>query len=132
MKKYRVREKSLMWHLLRAKKPLQIIGMSIAFLLIFTAMSATAADDLQTYELQRGQAQSEEDVKPAEKVAVNGDMTPETAAEWTSLGEFKLTAYCPCTLPPFSHGEGGSPRFIICRGACGSPAPRRLMPERRK
>lgn len=97
MKKYRVREKSLMWHLLRAKKPLQIIGMSIAFLLIFTAMSATAADDLQTYELQRGQAQSEEDVKPAEKVAVNGDMTPETAAEWTSLGEFKLTAYCPCS-----------------------------------
>lgn len=98
MKMYRVREKSLMWHLLRAKKPLQIIGMSIAFLLIFTAMSAAAADDLQTYELQRGQVQSEEDVKPAGKVAVNGDLTPETAVEeWTSLGEFKLTAYCPCS-----------------------------------
>lgn len=98
MKKYRVREKSLMWHLLRAKKPLQIIGMSIAFLLIFTAMSAAAADDLQVYELQHDNAQSEEDVKQAEKVAVNGDLTPETAAEeeWTSLGEFKITAYCPC------------------------------------
>ena len=79
MKKYRVREKSLLWHLLRAKKPLQIIGMSIAFLLIFTAMSAAAADDLQTYELQRGQAQSEEDVKLAEKVAENGTQKPETA-----------------------------------------------------
>lgn len=94
--KYRIREKSLMWHLLKAKKPLQNIGMSIAFLLIFTAMSAAAADDLQTYEMQHGQAQVEEDVKTAEKVAENGDLTPETAAEWTSLGEFKITAYCSC------------------------------------
>lgn len=94
--KYRIREKSLMWHLLRVKKPLQVIGMTIAFLLIFTAMSAAAADDLQVYEMQHGQAQVEEDVKVAEKVAENGDLTPETAAEWTSLGEFKITAYCSC------------------------------------
>lgn len=100
-RKYRIREKSLMWHLMRVKKPLQIIGMTIAFLLIFTAMSAAAADDLQVYEMQHGQAQVKEDVKTAEKVAENGDLTAETAVEeeWTSLGEFKITYYCKENYP---------------------------------
>lgn len=93
-KKYRVREGSLAWHILRAKKPLQIIGMSIAVLAIFAGMSAAAADDLETYKLAYANAQIEEDVKEAEKVAESGTQKPETA--WTSLGEFKITAYCPC------------------------------------
>lgn len=95
-KKYRVREGSLAWHVLKAKKPLQIIGMSIAILAIFAGMSAAAADDLETYKLAYANAQIEEDVKSAEKAAETGDFEPETADEWTSLGEFKITAYCPC------------------------------------
>ena len=94
MKKYRVREKSLAWYVLKFKKPLQIIGMSIALLAIFAGMSAAAADDLEAYKLAYANAPIEEDVKPAEKVAETGTQKPETA--WISLGEFKLTAYCPC------------------------------------
>lgn len=96
MKKYRVREKSLAWHIVRAKKPLQIIGMSIAILAIFAGMSAAAADELETYKLAYANAQIEEDVKPAEKAAETGTQKPKTVSEWTSIGEFKLTAYCPC------------------------------------
>ena len=96
MKKYRIREKSIAWHIIRAKKPLQIIGMSIAILAMFTAFSAAAADDLEVYKLSYADAQIEEDVKPVEKAAETGTQKPETASEWTSLGEFKITAYCPC------------------------------------
>lgn len=96
MKKYRVREKSLAWHIVRAKKPLQIIGMSIAILAIFAGMSAAAADDLEAYKLAYANAPIEEDVKPTEKVAETGAQRPETADEWTSLGEFRITAYCSC------------------------------------
>ena len=96
MKKYRVREKSLAWYVLKFSKPLQIIGMSIALLAIFAGMSAAAADDLESYELAYANVQIEEDVKPTEKVAETGAQRPETADEWTSLGEFRITAYCPC------------------------------------
>ena len=95
-KKYRVREGSIAWHILKAKKPLQIIGMSIAILAIFAGMSAAAADDLETYKLAYADAQIEEDVNEAEKVAESGTQKLETASKWESIGEFKLTAYCPC------------------------------------
>lgn len=95
-KKYRVREGSLAWYVLKFSKPLQIIGMSIAILAIFAGMSAAAADDLKEYETAYASTQIEEDVKPAEKAAETGTQKPETASEWTSIGEFKLTAYCPC------------------------------------
>lgn len=32
----------------------------------------------------------------AEKIAVRATQQPETASKWESIGEFKLTAYCPC------------------------------------
>lgn len=78
MKKYRIREGSIAWHILRAKKPLQILGMTAAILLVFTAMSAAAADDMQNYELMHVNAQIEEDVKTAEKAAETGDKKPKT------------------------------------------------------
>ena len=51
MKRYRVREKSLAWHIVRAKKPLRIIGILLAILVMFMALSVTAADDYETYTL---------------------------------------------------------------------------------
>lgn len=78
MKKYRIREKSIAWHIIRAKKSLQIIGMSIAILAMFTAFSAAAADDLEIYKLAYADAQSEEDAKTVEKVAETDDFEPET------------------------------------------------------
>lgn len=77
-KKYKVREGSIAWHIIQAKKPLQIIGMSAAILAMFTAFSAAAADDLEVYKLAYADAQIEEDVKPAEKVAETGDFEPKT------------------------------------------------------
>lgn len=96
MKKIRVREGSIAWHMLKAKRPLQILGMVAAILAVFVALSAAAADDLKECETAYASTQVEEDVKPAEKVAETGTQKPETAYEWTSIGEFRITAYCPC------------------------------------
>ena len=96
MKKYKVREGSIAWYVLKFSKPLQIIGMTIAILAIFAGMSAAAADDLENYRLAHTNAQIAEDVNPVGKVAETGTQKPETADEWTSIGEFKITAYCPC------------------------------------
>ena len=51
MKCYRVREKSRAWHVLKLRKPLRIIGILLAILVMFMALSVTAADDYETYTL---------------------------------------------------------------------------------
>lgn len=97
MKRYRIRENSIAWHIMKAKRPLQVLGMTAAILTVFVAMSAAAADDLKESEIAYATTQNEEDVKEAEKVAVTGTQKLETASEWTNLGEFKITAYCSCS-----------------------------------
>ena len=51
MKRYRVREKSLAWYALKYRKPLRVIGILLAVLVMFMALSVTAADDYETYRL---------------------------------------------------------------------------------
>lgn len=103
MKKYKIREGSLAWHIQRAKKPLQVLGMTAAVLVVFAGMSAAAADDLSEAKIRELNAAKgvefdafDEITNEAEKVAENGTEKLETASEWESIGEFKLTAYCPC------------------------------------
>lgn len=103
MKKIRVREGSLAWHIMKAKRPLQVLGMVVAILAVFAGMSAAAADDLveaRNRELNAAKGVEfdafDEITNEAEKVAENGTEKLETASEWESIGEFKLTAYCPC------------------------------------
>lgn len=94
MKKYKVREKSIAWY---AKELIQVLGMAAAIIGILILYSATAADDLKEHEIAYATEQTGESIKEAEKVAETGDLTPETtAAEWISLGDFEITAYCPC------------------------------------
>lgn len=103
MKHYKVKEGSIAWYVLKEKKPLQVLGMVVAILAVFAGMSAAAADDLSEAKIRELNAAKgvefdafDEITNEAEKVAENGTEKLETASEWESIGEFKLTAYCPC------------------------------------
>lgn len=93
MKKYKVREKSIAWY---AKELIQlqgIVAMIIGFLIVFLA---AAADDLKECEMAYAAIQTDDYVKEDTKVAETGAQKPEMTSEWISLGEFEITAYCPC------------------------------------
>lgn len=94
MKKYKVREKSIAWY---AKELIQVLGMAAAIIGILILYSATAADDLKEHEIAYATEHNEQSLNEEKQVAETGDLTPETtAAEWISLGDFEITAYCPC------------------------------------
>ena len=46
MKHYKVKDGSIAWYVLKAKRLLQVLGMVVAILAVFAGMSAAAADDL--------------------------------------------------------------------------------------
>lgn len=103
MKHYKVKDGSIAWYVLKAKRPLQIFGMAAAILAVFTVLSVAAADDIaearnREFNAVRGVEFDtfEEFTDEAEKIAVRATQKPETASEWESIGEFKLTAYCSC------------------------------------
>lgn len=103
MKHYKVKDGSIAWYVLKAKRPLQVLGMVVAILAVFAGMSAAAADDLveaRNRELNAAKGVEfdafDKFTDEAEKIAVRATQQPETASKWESIGEFKLTAYCPC------------------------------------
>lgn len=99
MKKYRIREGSIAWHILRAKKPLQILGMTAAILLVFTAMSAAAADDMAEYKAAHEPVTEEITAAEEEPVPSVAEVCEEVNTELISLGEYKITYYCKENYP---------------------------------
>ena len=99
MKKYRIRKGSAIDCAIRAAKPLGVLLVAGLFL---AAYSWAAADEIQT---RQAQADEYEQVKEAYIAAEelesyqeneNDAETAEADTKWTSLGTFKVTAYCPC------------------------------------
>lgn len=76
-KKYKIREKSIAWYVIKAKEPLQLIAMIGLIMLLFTVISAISTKPVVSADAEN---------LPKEKAV----------SQWVSLGEFELTAYCPC------------------------------------
>ncbi len=114
MKNYRIRKGSVADYAVKAAKPLGVLVVAGALL---AAYSWAAADELQTYTMQ---AEEYEQVKTeyieAEELASyeqvgelletveNDDLSAEIGEysanngdKWENLGEFRVTAYCPCS-----------------------------------
>lgn len=87
MKKYRKTGGGILGAIDRLKKPL---GGILAVIAILTLFGFAGQDDLNEAKKKAEMATPEKEViEPAETVE-------EPVEEWTSLGEFKVTAYCSC------------------------------------
>ena len=94
MKKYRIRQGSIAWYAMKAKRPLQLLGMVAVILAMFTVFSAAAADDMAEYKTAHAPAETAVETAFAEVCEeVN------TEPELISLGEFKITYYCKENYP---------------------------------
>ena len=115
MKSYRIRKGSAADYAIKAAKPL---GVLVVAGMLLAAYSWAAADELQTYtaqaeEYEQAKAEyitseelasyqeDENDTKmEASDFSIYSQYSFDIAAdepEWTCLGMFKITAYCPCT-----------------------------------
>ena len=88
----KIREGSIAWHVVKAKRPLQILGMVTAMLAAFTAFSSAAADDMAEYKVAHAEPVAE---ITFEEVCEEVNTEPELI----SLGEFKITYYCTEDYP---------------------------------
>lgn len=95
MKKYRIREGSLAWYVQKMKRPIQVLGMVAAILMIFTAFSAAAADDMAEYKTVHEPAEEPVVEISSEEVCEEVNTEPELI----SLGEYKITYYCKENYP---------------------------------
>lgn len=97
MKKYKIRKGSLAWYVQKMKRPLQVLGMVTAILLIFTAFSAAAADDMAEYKTVHEPAEQSTMGQPISPTVVCEELN--TEPELISLGEYKITYYCKENYP---------------------------------
>ena len=115
MKSYRIRKGSAADYAIKAAKPL---GVLVVAGMLLAAYSWAAADELQTYTAQAEEyeqakteyiaseelascQEDENDTKMEDSdFSIQSQESFGTVAdepEWTCLGMFKITAYCPCT-----------------------------------
>lgn len=85
MKKYRKTGGGILGAIDKVKKPL---GGILAVIAILTLFGFAGQDDFNEAKKKAEMATPEEVIEPVEAV--------EPIEEWTSLGEFKITAYCSC------------------------------------
>ena len=109
MKKYRIRRNSIADYAIRAAKPLGCLAVAA---LILAAYSLACADD---YEMHKRMEASYQQVsepletlesEPIEKKTSEPEQVSQVVssekeatikqANWVSLGNFEITAYCPC------------------------------------
>ena len=117
-KKYKKTGGGLLGIIDKAVKPL---GVLLVAALLLAAYSWAAADELQTRQLQEASAtetkaeyiQAEELAEAEETAEINRMVNSETEIaseeepqEWISLGEFEITAYCPCKTCCGSYADG--------------------------
>ena len=117
-KKYKKTGGGLLGIINKTAKPL---GVLLVAALLLAAYSWAAADELQTRQLQATSAeeikteyiQTEELAEAEETAEINRmvNSKTETASEeepqeWISLGEFEITAYCPCKTCCGSYADG--------------------------
>lgn len=98
-KKYQIRQGSIAWYLKKSKRPLQMLGMVAAILVVFTAFSAASADDMAEYKVAHAPAEEitvvEDEPVPCADVCEEVNTEPELI----SLGEYKITYYCKENYP---------------------------------
>lgn len=117
-KKYKKTGGGLLGIIDKTVKPL---GVLLVAALLLAAYSWAAADELQTRQLQEASAtetkaeyiQAEELAEAEETAEINRMVNSETETaseeepqEWISLGEFEITAYCPCKTCCGSYADG--------------------------
>ena len=117
-KKYKKTGGGLLGIIDKTAKPL---GVLLVAALLLAAYSWAAADELQTRQLQEASAtetkteyiQTEELAEAEETAEINRMVNSETETasmeepqEWISLGEFEITAYCPCKTCCGSYADG--------------------------
>ena len=117
-KKYKKTGGGLLGIIDKTVKPL---GVLLVAALLLAAYSWAAADELQTRQLQATSAtetkteyiQTEELAEAEETAEINRMVNSETETaseeeprEWISLGEFEITAYCPCKTCCGSYADG--------------------------
>ena len=117
-KKYKKTGGGLLGIIDKTVKPL---GVLLVAALLLAAYSWAAADELQTRQLQEASAtetkteyiQTEELAEAEETAEINRMVNSETETvseeepqEWISLGEFEVTAYCPCETCCGSYADG--------------------------
>ena len=105
MKKYRIRRNSIADYAIRAAKPLGCLAVAA---LILAAYSLACADDYEMHKRMEASYEQvsetlesepiEEEESEPEKInqLVNSEKTIKQTS-WESLGNFEITAYCPCT-----------------------------------
>lgn len=93
MRKIRVRKGSIAYY---AKEFIQLLGILMVIIGFLIVFSAAAADDLKEYEMAYATAETDKYINKDAKVAETSGQKPEMTSEWTSLGEFEITAYCSC------------------------------------
>ena len=107
MKKYRIRRNSIADYAIRAAKPLGCLAVAA---LILAAYSLACADDYEMHKRMEASYQQvseplesepiEEEASEPEQINQLVNSEKETTikqASWESLGNFEITAYCPCT-----------------------------------
>ena len=110
MKKYRIRRNSIADYAIRAAKPLGCLAVAA---LILAAYSLACADDYEMHKRMEASYEQvseplealesepiEEEESEPEQVNQLVNSEKETTikqANWESLGDFEITAYCPCT-----------------------------------
>lgn len=85
MKRYRKTGGGILGAIDKVKKPL---GGILAVIAILTLFGFAGQDDFNEAKKKAEMAMPEKVIEPVEAV--------EPIEEWTSLGEFKITAYCSC------------------------------------